>query len=289
MNIGFKKFNKKQLPFNDEMLSFWNEEGFLVIEQFYDSSECDNLRNRSKELIDDFAHSSVRSIFDTNNQKHSEDNYFLESGDKIRFFFEKNAFDKNGKLNKSIDLVINKIGHALHDLDSVFFDFSHSEELNNIALSIGIKSPKLLQSMYIFKQPHIGGEVACHQDSTFLYTKPESAVGFWIALEDATIENGCLWVARGKHKGPLRKLFTKINGKMEMITIDSTPFEKTDTAVEVKKGSLVLLHGRLPHYSCENKSKKSRHAYSLHIIDGNSVYPKENWLQRPSMPLKGFI
>ena len=79
MNVGFKKFNKKQLPFNDEMLSFWNEEGFLVIEQFYDSSECDNLRNRSKELIDDFAHSSVRSIFDTNNQKHSEDNYFLES------------------------------------------------------------------------------------------------------------------------------------------------------------------------------------------------------------------
>ena len=87
MNINFKKFNKKQLPFNDEMLSFWNEEGFLVIEQFYDSSECDNLRNRAKELISDFEHSNVRSFFDTNDQKHAEDDYFLESGDKIRFFF----------------------------------------------------------------------------------------------------------------------------------------------------------------------------------------------------------
>jgi len=77
-------------------------------------------------------------------------------------------------------------------ISSVFFNFSHREELNNIALSIGISSPKLLQSMYIFKQPQIGGEVVCHQDSTFLYTKPESAVGFWVALEDATIENGCL-------------------------------------------------------------------------------------------------
>ena len=125
MNIGFKKFNKKQLPLNDEMLSFWNEEGFLVIEQFYDYSECDNLRNRSKELINGFENSIVRSIFDTNNQKHSEDDYFLESGDKIRFFFEKNAFDKNGKLNNSIDLVINKIGHALHDLDSVFFIYRY--------------------------------------------------------------------------------------------------------------------------------------------------------------------
>ncbi len=87
MNIKFKKFNKKQLPFNDEMLSFWNEEGFLVIEQFYDSPECDNLRYRAKKLINDFKHSGVRSIFDTNDQQHAEDDYFLKSGDKIRFFF----------------------------------------------------------------------------------------------------------------------------------------------------------------------------------------------------------
>ena len=276
--MKFKKFNKKDLPFNNELLSFWNEEGFIVIEQFYDSLECDNLRKRAKELVNDFDPSTVQSIFDTKKQQHAEDD-----------FFEKGAFDKKGRLNNSIELVINKIGHALHDLDPVFYNFSHTEQLNNIAKSIGINSPKLIQSMYIFKQPHIGGEVVCHQDSTFLYTKPESAVGFWIALEDATIENGCLWVARGKHKGPLRKLFTKINGKMETITIDSTPFEKTDTAVEVKKGSLVLLHGRLPHYSCENKSNISRHAYTLHVIDGNSIYPNENWLQRTSLPLKGFI
>ena len=289
MSSIFKKFNKKQLPFNDEMLSFWNEEGFLVIEQFYDSLECDNLRKRAKELVDNFDPSTIRLIFDTNNQQHAKDNYFLESGDKIHFFFENKAFDENGNLSNSIELVSNKIGHALHDLDSDFYNFSHREDLDNIAKSIGFKSPKLIQSMYIFKPPHIGGEVVSHQDSTFLYTKPESAVGFWVALEDATIENGCLWVARGKHKGPLRKLFTKINGKMEMITIDSTSLEKTDTAVEVEKGSLVLLHGKLPHYSCKNKSNKSRHAYSLHIIDGNSIYPKENWLQRPSLQLKGFI
>ena len=43
---------------------------------------------------------------------------------------------------------------------------------------------------------------------------------------------------------------------MEMITLDETPFEKTDTALEVKKGSLVLLHGRLAHYSSENRSDK---------------------------------
>ena len=143
--------------------------------------------------------------------------------------------------------------------------------------------------MYIFKQPQIGGKVDCHQDSTFLYTEPESVLGFWVAIEDATLENGCLLVASGSHKGPLRKLFTKKNEKMEMITLDDTPFEETNTALEAKKGTLVLLHGRLAHYSSENTSNKSRHAYSLHIIDGDSHYPKENWLQRRNMPLKGFI
>ena len=291
MKNTFNKFSKNQLPFIDEMISFWNDNGFLVISNFYSSLECDNLRMQAKFLVSKFdpKDKSFRSIFDTNNQKHAADKYFLESGDKIRFFFEKKAFDKKGNLSNSIDLVINKIGHALHDLDEEFYKFSHSQVLNTIANSIGIKLPKILQSMYIFKQPKIGGEVVCHQDSTFLFTKPESATGFWVALEDATIENGCLWVAKGAHKGPLREIFKRINNKMKFITLDNTPFEKTDTALEVEKGSLVLIHGRLPHYSCENKSNKSRHAYTFHIIDGEAYYPKENWLQRPSLPLNGFV
>ena len=291
MKKNYKKFIKEQLPFNKEMLSFWKANGYLVIEQFYSLLECDNIKNRANHLIYNFDPQNYinKSVFDTNHQKHAEDKYFLESGDKIHFFFENKAFDKNGNLTNSIEFVINKIGHALHDLDPEFYNFSHNKVLDNIAKSIGIKSPKLLQSMYIFKQPHIGGEVVCHQDSTFLYTKPETAVGFWIAIEDATIDNGCLWVATGSHKGPLRKLFARQNGKMEMKIIDLTPFEKTDTAIEVKKGTLILLHGRLHHYSSENKSNKSRHAYSLHVVDGDAIYPKENWLQRDSLPLKGFV
>ena len=286
-----KVFDRSHLPFNEKMLSFWNENGFLIINNFYNETECDVIRDRANQLIKEFNPNdqSFKSIFDTNDQKHAGDKYFLESGDKIRFFFESKAFDENGNLTNSIELVINKIGHALHDLDDKFYEFSHREDLNNIANSLGILSPKILQSMYIFKQPKIGGEVVCHQDSTFIYTEPESATGFWVALEDANIENGCLWAAKGGHKGPLRKRFKKINNKMEMIILNETPFEKTDTPLEVSKGSLVLLHGRLPHYSCENKSDKSRHAFTFHIIDGNSFYSDNNWLQRANLPLKGFV
>jgi len=272
------------------MSDFWEDNGYIVIEDFYTEDQCNQLIHRSQYLIENNVfNNSLNSVFDTVSQSHKDDSYFLESGDKVRFFLEEkaNSSKKNHKTNKQY--IVNKIGHALHDLDDVFYKFSHRKDLNMIAKSIGFQKPLLLQSMYIFKQPKFGGEVVCHQDSTFLYTEPETAVGFWVALEDATLENGCLQVASGGHKGPLRKLFTKKNGKMIMKVLNTEPFPATDTILEVKKGTLVLLHGRLPHYSCENKSSKSRHAYTTHIIDGSALYPDTNWLQRSNMPLKGFV
>ena len=281
-------YNKSDLPLNKEMLKFWNEKGYLIIEDFKTHQECNELIQRSKELIEEQDFNNQQSVFDTVSQSHNDDNYFLESGDKIRFFFEEkaNLDEENVKTNKQY--IVNKIGHALHDLDDKFIAFSKNEQLDQIAKAVGFHDPLLLQSMYIFKQPKIGGEVICHQDSTFIITEPESTVGFWFALEDANKDNGCLQVASGGHKGPLRKLFKRDNNQMKMEELSNEPFPETDTFVEVKKGTLVLLHGRLPHYSCENKSPNSRHAYTIHAIDGNSKYLDYNWLQRPDLKLNGF-
>ena len=281
-------YNKSDLPLNKEMLNFWNDNGYLIIEDFKTHQECDELIQRSKELIEEQDFNNQQSVFDTVSQSHNDDNYFLESGDKIRFFFEEkaNLDEENVKTNKQY--IVNKIGHALHDLDEKFIAFSKNNQLDQIAKAVGFQAPLLLQSMYIFKQPKIGGEVVCHQDSTFLITEPESTVGFWFALEDANKDNGCLQVASGGHKGPLRKLFKRKNNQMTMEELSNEPFPETDTFVEVKKGTLVLLHGRLPHYSCENKSPNSRHAYTIHAIDGKSKYLDYNWLQRPDLKLNGF-
>jgi len=60
--------------------------------------------------------------------------------------------------------------------------------------------------------------------------------------------------------------------------------------VEVKKGTCIILHGSVVHMSYENKSNESRHAYTLHVIDGTAKYPENNWLQRPKEnPFRGFI
>jgi phytanoyl-CoA hydroxylase len=159
-----------------------------------------------------------------------------------------------------------------------------------LVADLGIEAALLLQSMYIFKQPKIGGEVTCHQDSTFLYTEPQDIAGLWFALEDATVENGCLWVIPGGHRLGLKSRWVRTAEGTDFEVFDSTPWaEEQLVPLEVRKGSLVVLHGLLPHKSLANRSSRSRHAYSLHIINSNSRYPATNWLQRPAeMPLRGF-
>jgi phytanoyl-CoA hydroxylase len=178
---------------------------------------------------------------------------------------------------------INKIGHALHDLDPAFARFSRTPALAALAVELGFVAPRLIQSMYIFKQPHIGGEVVCHQDATFLYTDPISVTGFWFALEDATVENGCMWAVAGGHRQGLKRRFVcDSDGNTRFEVLDPTPLlEEGAMPLEVPAGTLVVLHGLLPHKSAANVSDRSRHAYAIHAIEASAHYPEDNWLKLP--------
>jgi phytanoyl-CoA hydroxylase len=268
----------------------FERDGFLVLPGFVPRAECAALRARMAELVAAFDPGEVRTIFSTTRHSHAQDRYFLGSGDRIRFFFEEEAFDDQGRLRQSKERSINKVGHALHDLDPVFERFSRQPALEELVLELGPAEPLLLQSMYIFKQPRIGGEVVCHQDAAFLYTEPLSVIGLWFALEDATIKNGCMYAAPGGHFGPLRARFLRHGERTEMVTLEPTPLPSNGLVpLEAPEGTLIVLHGLLPHRSGPNRSARSRHAYALHAIDGQARYSPDNWLQRaPEMPLRGF-
>ena len=276
---------------SDAMLAAFRDSGVLILRKFVSKAECQRLRARALELVEAFDPADLRSVFSSRTDTQFDDEYFIASGDKIRFFLEEGAFDSSGGLRQAKQDCLNKMGHAMHDLDPVFDEYSHGPELAAVARRLGFQNPAIIQSMYIFKPPNIGGEVVCHQDSTYLYTEPESCVGFWFAIEDATLENGCMQFIPGGHRMPLKKRnYRREDGKLVTETVDDTPWpEERRVAAEAAAGTLVIFDGRTPHLSAANTSRKSRHAYTLHAIDRVCHYPASNWLQRgKDLPLRGF-
>jgi len=264
-------------------------DGFLVLDGFVPEAECDALRAHADAMVAAFEPGGVRSIFSTREQAQKTDDYFLGSGDRVRFFFEEHAFSRDGELLVGKERAIHKIGHAMHDLDPEVDRFSRAPRVASLVADLGVVDPLLIQSMIIFKQPHIGGEVRLHQDATFLHTEPQSVLGLWFALEDADEDNGCLWAIPGGHRAGLRSLFVRHDD--DTITtrvLDPAPWDDAAlVALPVRKGAVIALDGLVPHMSPRNESPRSRTAYTLHAISARSVYPKTNWLRRET-PARGF-
>ena len=277
---------------SQEQKTKFDEQGFLILPHFKNAAQIAALRARAEALVEAFDPGEQRAIFTTQEQERNVDDYFLDSDDKMRCFFEEEAFDAQGRLRQAKALSINKIGHAMHDLDPVFREFSSGPALAVVARDVGLSRPQVWQSMYIFKQPGIGGEVRWHQDASFFDSDPITVTTFWFALEDATRDNGCLWAEPGGHRGPLRERFVREGRRAWMETLDETPWPSVDALaepLEVEAGALVIFHGLLPHYSAPNRSAHSRHAYTLHVTDAASAYSPRNWLQRdPQLPVRGF-
>lgn len=276
---------------SDGQKQHYADHGYLVLPGFKSAPEIAALRARAAEIVEAFDPAESKSIFTTNDQGNRTDRWFLDSGPKMRCFFEEQAFDAAGNLKQAKALSINKIGHAMHDLDPVFDGFSRDSRLDGIAREIGLADPQIWQSLYIFKQPGIGGEVRWHQDATFFETDPITVTTFWFALEDADLSNGCLWVEPGGHRGPLRERFVREGDATRIEVLDATPWPESNAVpVEVKAGALVMFQGKLPHYSAPNRSPVSRHAYTLHVTDGRAAYAAHNWLKRgPEFPVRGFV
>jgi phytanoyl-CoA hydroxylase len=265
----------------------FEREGYVVLEAAINAPALAQLRQAAARIVDAFDPGEDRSVFSTRDGDRGRDRYFMESAEAVHCFLEEEAVDAGGRLTRPKGHAINKIGHALHDRVSEFRDFCRRPLFRELLRQLGYADPLLWQTMYIFKQPRIGGEVRWHQDATYLATEPPSVVGVWVALEDAHRDNGCLWVQPGGHRGPLRERYRvdhdTLAGERCALSDAPWPGEAEALPLEVPAGSVVAFSDHLPHYSSPNHSEQSRQAFAMHFAEAASAWSPDNWLQRPSL------
>ena len=295
------------MPLTPKELEQYENDGCIAIKNYLNKDKIKELNDEIDSLLNSVNIGNHPKIkFTTGNDKdgHISDKYFIDSSDKIHYFFEPEAIsDNNHKLNKPLNKSINKIGHGLHFLNEKFNSITVNDDIASICRQLGFKDPKAVQSMCVIKQPFIGAEVPPHNDAEFLYSNPKSCVGFWFALQDCTLENGCLEFIPGSQNYPLQKRFVKDlkkgygtkfapltnldghfvpnssdeNIKINKLIENDSLYEK----IIIPAGSLVLINGKLIHKSAKNTSDHSRNAYTFHVVDGASNYDEYNWLQIP--------
>lgn len=256
-----------------------------MLEDFVSDDEVAAMRKECYNMIEEMDPAEHQTKFSTTTQNYRND-YFINSADKIGYFFEEDALNDKGELLVDKQRSLNKVGHALHVLCPSFKKVTFGSHVKELMRRLDYKDPVVFQSMCIFKQPGIGGAVVPHQDATFLWTEPLRLMGLWIALEDTTVNNGCLSFIPGSHKDGLhgnRRMVrsSSSEGPTTMFRGEETKYDNEKfVSVPVKKGSAILIDGLVVHKSEHNFSEKSRHIYTFHVYDkGVATYSEENWLQ----------
>lgn len=350
-------------PFNqndlDEILKKFKSEGMAVIPNFITEIECVNLILAAENILKELKPKLTKpekTLFNSQHHWPTDLNQLFDSIESVKYFYEKDAVSNDFKFTEDPitnlpyqpENAISKLGYGLHFESDAFKDsLIFSDDSKNILRKLNFKLPKVVQSMYIFKQAYIGDATPAHRDATYLYNekKPRqkmnesksyyhseplnfsdanpgnNIIGFWLALEDADLHNGCLeyipksHINKSKISNLIKKRLIRLKTKCEVPhktmlqtsnSIDPNRLRKTPmtdqltyigfetlpkdndpkwTPLEVKKGDLILVHGSVIHRSKKNTSSKSRNSLSWHYIESGPDYywNENNWIQLKNM------
>lgn len=166
--------------------------------------------------------------------------------------------------------------HFPHKISETMFGFLGHPAIADTLTNVIGPNVKCMQSMLFIKASGKPGQ-AWHQDEYFIPTRDRSLTGAWIALDDATVENGCLWVIPGSHRHGIIWPQHEHNDRRFDCTGEAIDFPYTDDdaiPVEVKAGSILFFNGYLLHRSLPNYAKTGyRRVLVNHYMSAESLLP----------------
>jgi phytanoyl-CoA hydroxylase len=155
------------------------------------------------------------------------------------------------------------------EFDARLKALSHHERLwSTVRRLLGDREPHMFQDMALIKPPRVGREKPWHQDHAYFdYALGTPVVGVWIALDEATIENGCMQLLPGRHKeGPIIHF-----QRRDWQICDNQVLGTRSVAAPLAPGGLLFFDGLLPHGTPHNSSPKRRRALQFHYAPADAV------------------
>jgi phytanoyl-CoA hydroxylase len=252
---------------SDDQLAHFKRDGYLAFVDALSPEEVEQARSTLSELFERLAH-------DESTQ--TESNVWVASDSRFRIQFE-DGYVPNTKDEHGLELKIRKLFWFVEAHD-FFGELATSHpRLSGVLQSILGADPILFQDMALVKPPFIGGEKPWHQDDAYFTVEPlDSICGIWIALDEATVENGCMHVIPGGHlDGP------KIHVHARDCEIETERLDLSRVIpVPLPAGGAMFFHGLLPHQTPPNQSPDRRRALQFHYHRQDShVISKEEYSQ----------
>lgn len=170
--------------------------------------------------------------------------------------------------------------HNPHKVSRIMLDAMRAPAVANILTRLIGPNVKAMQSMLFIKAEGKPGQ-AWHQDEYFIPTRDRSLTAVWMALDDATVQNGCLWVLPGSHRRGVIYPDREHDDPRFDCTIEAFSFPYSDddaVPLEVAAGSAVIFNGYLLHRSLPNVSRGYRRALVNHYMSAESLLP---WRRPP--------
>lgn len=255
---------------SDEQLRQFREEGYLVIPDLLSPQEVQKTREGFTRLISEAGPEG----------KHP-------SGLIVNY---EKSFDLTGKTAEQREIGLRKLQNFA-ERDAKFWDQVRHPRITALLDDVLGPGAQLLQSMALVKPPEIGVAKDWHQDVAYFPVTPlNEVVGFWIAIDDATLENGCMEVVPRSHK---LGLVQHVQGPTGWRLPDPTVALYRDRVLKLpmKAGSSLLFSSLVFHFTDHNRSKLRRRALQYHYVSARTraVNPESFIrlydLKQPSPPL----
>ncbi len=226
-------------------LEHWERDGFFVVTGFAPAATLESMRTRALELVREA--DAGRSIGNA-------------------YVVPESALAESPRAEDRVSKVF-----RVHRDEPVFHAFATDARLLDLVGAILGENLDCFLSQFIFKLPGALGQ-PWHQDAFYFPFDREPQVGVWLAVSNATLENGPLWVLPGSHREDVHAVVRDRREHANFAYVEIVDHDMSNASpVLMNAGDLLLFHSHLMHKSTDNASETRRAAMVYHYGEADTV------------------